>query len=421
MDRNPADAQNTLRQVDALAQKDGGVARGPVRSASGVELEDDGDRVTPGDEPVKHKLQAALEEGRTADAVVTPASLRQAVEELLQDQPVFADLVPDDDERRQLLHLFATLPLAPALAVELTSARDERPEVLQHSLKVAYCAAALAHRCGLPHHEVENAVAAGLFHDLGLLHVDPELLRGRRPLLEHERNYLYAHPLTSYLILEHNPIWHPVVSTAVLEHHERIDGSGYPKGLAGSRLGHLGQLLAVAELGATLLSYVGGPAMRSRLGVVLSMNDGKLNREYANRLLEMFPPAATSGMPPPPLGRTLEVLVDLSVCFMRWQAVAKQTPVLPLAAFIDKRMLYLSHSIADIGIDLEYWSTFNTDTDFDEKSLTEMEAAAHESIWQVHAIADEARRHWEHLIGDSKANIVAVEGWLTSVDAMRRD
>ena len=422
MDQASAAAPHFLRHVADLAERHAVVAQMPIHTAAGVKLVDRGERITRAhyDDLARHKLQASLEDSLAVSNGVTAASLRLAVDELVNAEAAFAALLPDHGERDRLVPLFATLPLAPPLAFKLTVAREERPEVLDHSLKVAYCAAALAYRSGLPHHEIVNAAAAGLFHDLGLLHVDPDMLRSMRPLQEHERNHLYAHPLTAYLILERSPIWHPVVSTAVLEHHERLDGSGYPQGLSGDKLGQLGQLLAVAELAATLLSHAGGHASRARLEVVLSMNQGKLNHDYCNRLLAMFPPSFGAGKFAPPPGKTLELLVELSVIFMRWQAIARQQPEAPLTAFIDKRLARLGHSMADIGIDFEYWSAFSAAADFDPQAGAELEAAAREGAWQVQAIASEVRRRWEHLSPGSEAIAAAAQEWLASVDCLRR-
>jgi HD-GYP domain-containing protein (c-di-GMP phosphodiesterase class II) len=412
-----------LRHISDLADKQEVLAHSPIHSSAGTRLVDSGERITRSlyDDLAKHHLLPSVEECLVVDDAVTPASLAQAIEELLGDEPAFASLVPDEAERHKIIRVFATIPLSPALAFKLTVAREERPEVMQHSLQVAFCAAALAHYSHLPPHEIVNAAAAGLFHDLGLLHIDPDLLRSMRPLSEQERHHLYSHPLTAYLILERNPIWHPIVSTAVLEHHERIDGSGYPKGLTEARLGSLGQLLAVAELAATMLSYGGDYASRDRLGIVLRMNEGKLNHEHCNRLLAMFPPCsvpATSFRTP---GAALELLVDLSVALLRWQAIHKQLPASPLAKFIDKRMTQLNRSLADVGLDLEYWSAFHTNTELDGKSLGEMEVAAREAIWQMHAIANEVYRRWEHIVGGSAPIAAATQEWLGSIDGMGRE
>jgi putative nucleotidyltransferase with HDIG domain len=347
--------------------------------------------------------------------------LPDAVEAMLAEEPSVAALMPKLGDRREFLDFFGNLQLARSLANELSTMREERPEVLHHSLAAAFCAAAIARRCGLSQHEVVSATAAGLFHDIGLLRVNPLLLKDQRSIPEHERNFIYAHPLIGYQVLEHDPTWHPLVSRAVLEHHERIDGSGYPRGLAANKLGLLGQLVAVTELAATLLSHGGKLVSRARIEVILSMNEGKLNHEYTGRLLEMFPVSAETEVSPSALSKLIAVLVDLSIILMHWQAAAKHIADSPLAGFVDGRVAQLIHGFARIGIDLDHWSTLNTDATFDAKSFAETEAAAREGVWQLHAIADEVRRHWAHFTTDSEAVAATVQEWLERVDAMPRN
>lgn len=368
------------------------------------------------DQVARNRLLPSPEECANQEDPVTPGALMQALEELLANDPAFTALMPSDGARHDLMRIFLALPLTPPLAYKLTLARDQRPELLDHSLRAAYCAAALAEHCRMAQHEIVNAAAAGLFHDLGLLHVDPGLLNTSQPLHEHELHYLYAHPLTAYLILEHTPIWHPIVSTAVLEHHERIDGSGYPMGHGGDRLGSLGQLLAVAELAATVLAYPGTTAARNRLGIVLRMNEGKLNHEYCSHLLAMFPPSSSWGVPSHAPGVALETLVGLSVALLRWQAIGAQLPQAPMASLINKRVGQLGHSLAEVGIDLEYWSTFSMNADLEAAALAEMNVAAREGVWQLHAIGYEVCRRWEQLIGGSEPIAAAVLDWLRNVE-----
>lgn len=373
-------------------------------------------------EDLEAHLLPTEEECQTLVDAVTPAWLAQAVDDLLTDEPAFTSLLPDDEARQKLVHAFATIPLSPALAYKLTMARDIRPEVLNHSLQVAFCAAALAHHSHLAPHEIVNAAAAGMFHDLGLLHVDPELLNPSRPLTEQERHHLYSHPAIGYLILEHSPIWHPVVSTAVLEHHERLDGSGYPKGLHGDRLGSLGQLLAVAEIAATLLSLGGDYASRDRLSIILRMNEGKLNHEHCNRLLAMFPPCSVAAETFQSPGIALELLLNLSVALLRWDTISKRSPASPLAKFLDLRLTQLRRALADVGIDLEFWSTFSAaDADLDGRSLGEMEVAMREAIWQLHAIAAEAHRRWKQLLPGSEPIADPAQDWLDGLQTMPQE
>ncbi|HEX8987148.1 MAG TPA: HD domain-containing phosphohydrolase [Rhodocyclaceae bacterium] len=363
----------------------------------------------------KAHLLPSEEECQTLVDAVTPLWLAQAVEDLLSDQPAFLSLLPDEEARHKVMRAFSAIPLSPPLAYKLTMARDLRPEVLNHSIQVGYCAAALAHHSRQAPHEIVNAAVAGLFHDIGLLHVAPELLDATRALTERERHHLYSHPMIGYLILEHSPIWHPIVSTAVLEHHERIDGSGYPKGLVEAHLGSLGQLLAVAEIAATLMALGGDYASRDRLSIVLRMNAGKLNHDHCSRLLAMFPPCSVPAEAFQTPDIALELLLNLSVAMLRWDTIAGQSPTSPLARFLTLRLTQLRRSLAEVGIDLEYWSTFHDSSELDGRALGEMEVAAREAIWQLHAIANEAYRRWDHLLPGSEPIADPAQQWLSGI------
>jgi hypothetical protein len=411
------------QHISNLVDKGVVTARGAIHSPSGAKLVDDGEALTREtyDELTRSHLLPSPEECLNVVDAVTPAWLAEAVEDLLNDQPAFTSLLPDEEVRQKIIHAFTAIPLSPPLAFKLTIARDERPEILSHSLQVAYCAAALAHHSHLAPHEIVNAAAAGVFHDIGLLHVDPELVSATRPLTEQERHHFYSHPVIAYLILERSPIWHPIVSTAVLEHHERIDGSGYPKGLTGTKLGSLGQLLAVAELAATLLSLGGDYASRDRLSIILRMNEGKLNHEHCSRLLAMFPPCSVPATATSEIA--LELVLDLSVALLRWDAVSQRSPASPLAKFLDHRLTQLRRSLAEVGIDLEYWSTFSaadSDSGLDGRSLGEIEVAVREAIWQLHAIVAEAHRRWDHLLPGSEPIAEPVQDWLSGIETIRR-
>ena len=414
-DAHPASSARTTTPGTDRRPGEGGRR---IVSPAGTPLIEMDHRLAPAlnDTMISHKLLAASDETIMPGDAVTPASLAQAIEELLTREPIFADLMPGSGERRQLSRIFAALPLSDRMIIKLTTVGGERPELLTHGLRAAFCAAALAQRLRMPHHEVAEAAAAGLFHDLGLLHVDPALLQVGRHLEEHERHYLDAHPLTGYLILEGETAWHPIVSTAVLEHHERVDGSGYPRGLGERQLGPLGQLLAVAELAASLL--VPGSAAMSwlRLSVVLRMNEQKLNRDFVSCLLESFPHTAVPKTAHHDLGAAIEILVNLAIAFQGWKAVRVENPDPPLVAFVDKRLDRLGRNLADVGIDLEYWQELDADIEHDALALNEIKLAAREGLWQLFAIADETRRRWARLQPAPPAAVA----WLENIEALPR-
>ncbi|GAB1432976.1 HD-GYP domain-containing protein [Spirochaetota bacterium] len=95
-----------------------------------------------------------------------------------------------------------------------------------------------------PHRLIELGVAA-LLHEIGMIRLPSQLYMVGRKLSENERKSITAHPILSYNILKDRKF--PLsISLAALEHHERVNGSGYPRGLTGDKISLYAKILAVA-------------------------------------------------------------------------------------------------------------------------------------------------------------------------------
>jgi HD-GYP domain-containing protein (c-di-GMP phosphodiesterase class II) len=95
--------------------------------------------------------------------------------------------------------------------------------------------------------EIHNAFIAGLFHDIGLLHIDPAVLFKKTELSADEWRAIQSHVVIGYLVFKGSDIANQEVARAILEHHECCDGTGYPKAKSAEQLLTLGQVLAQAD------------------------------------------------------------------------------------------------------------------------------------------------------------------------------
>ncbi|MCL2600003.1 MAG: HD-GYP domain-containing protein [Treponema sp.] len=86
---------------------------------------------------------------------------------------------------------------------------------------------------------------ASLLHEIGMLRLPPESYLGKRPLTQEERKLIYIHPIIGYNFLKSFE-FPPAISRAVLEHHERENGTGYPKQKAGENIHMYSKIIAVA-------------------------------------------------------------------------------------------------------------------------------------------------------------------------------
>lgn len=122
--------------------------------------------------------------------------------------------------------------------------RCEREE--RHSQRVAQLCQSLGRGLGLNTQEQMELTMAGLFHDIGKISIDREILNKPGSLTSEEWAEIRRHPESGYRILN-SVSGMGKMAEAVLYHHERWDGSGYPKGLSGEQIPFLARIIAVAD------------------------------------------------------------------------------------------------------------------------------------------------------------------------------
>jgi putative nucleotidyltransferase with HDIG domain len=143
--------------------------------------------------------------------------------------------------RRQLLETTngALLSLVGSL-----DAREKETE--QHSLRVSAFAERLGRELGLGREQLETLVSAALLHDIGKIGVEDQILLKAGPLTEDEWQVMKQHPFIGFRILQSMPVLGKVAE-AVLSHHERYDGAGYPRGLKGEQTPLAARIFAVVD------------------------------------------------------------------------------------------------------------------------------------------------------------------------------
>jgi putative nucleotidyltransferase with HDIG domain len=128
------------------------------------------------------------------------------------------------------------------------------PYTQDHEARVARLAKLIAQEMHLPEDEVEGIEMAGLVHDIGKLCVPSEILTKPGQLSENEFALIRQHPEAGFRILPGIEFPWPIADI-VLAHHERVDGSGYPRGLAGEGIPLASRVLAVADVVEAMASH----------------------------------------------------------------------------------------------------------------------------------------------------------------------
>jgi HD-GYP domain-containing protein (c-di-GMP phosphodiesterase class II) len=157
-------------------------------------------------------------------------------------------------ERAQVLQLEqAAQAMAGAIEVLAGAVEERTPHLAGHQRRVSALAGAIAEDLGLPASEVQGVRLGALVHDVGNVAVNAAVLDKPAVLTATELAAMRAHAKAGYDLLKELPSPWPIALMA-LQHHERLDGSGYPMGLKGEDIVLAARILAVADVVEAMVS-----------------------------------------------------------------------------------------------------------------------------------------------------------------------
>lgn len=176
------------------------------------------------------------------------ARLKQAVRQRTVD--LQRCLTNHRDEEESLNRTLTNLRRAIRGTLEaLTRAVEAKdPYITGHQRRVADLARTIAMEMGLPDAELDDIRLAAFLHDIGKISLPAEILGKASRLSEVEFNLIKTHPQNGYEILKGIDDIPPPVARMVWQHHERLNGSGYPLGLAGDDILPGARIIAVADV-----------------------------------------------------------------------------------------------------------------------------------------------------------------------------
>lgn len=149
------------------------------------------------------------------------------------------------------------------------------PYTAGHQRRVADLASAIAKEMGLPEEQVHGIHLAAIVHDLGKIQIPAEILSRPGKLGEIAFDLVKTHSQVGYDILKDIEFPWPIAQT-VLQHHERLDGSGYPQGLKNEEILLEAKILAVADTVEAMISH---RPYRPGLGQEAALDEIRKNRE----------------------------------------------------------------------------------------------------------------------------------------------
>jgi HD-GYP domain-containing protein (c-di-GMP phosphodiesterase class II) len=164
------------------------------------------------------------------------------------------------------------------------------PYTAGHQRRVADLAEKIALKLGLPKEQAHGIYLASIVHDIGKIQVPAEVLNKPGKLTDLEFSLIKLHPQTGYDILKAIRSPWPIPE-AVLQHHERLDGTGYPQGLKGEQIIIEARIIAVADVVEAMSShrpYRPGLGLEAALAEISKVRGTQLDSNAVDACLQLF-------------------------------------------------------------------------------------------------------------------------------------
>ncbi len=179
--------------------------------------------------------------------VQTHLSLKRMSEELSNQNIVLQSKV--EEKTRQIQTIFKSTIQVMAQMVET---RD--PYSAGHQIRVAGLACIIAEKMSMSDEEIETLRIAGILHDIGKIRIPLNILNRPGKILDAEYELLKIHPQIGFELLSGIPFERPIAEI-VYQHHEKLDGSGYPRGITDTEILKESKILSVADVVEAMSSH----------------------------------------------------------------------------------------------------------------------------------------------------------------------
>ncbi len=247
----------------------------------------------------RHRLSLPLDELLMAQDAVSGKSLREVAELAIERQVFLSSMLDKPADRALALELLEALRLPPPIAFQLSVMRDVHPTLFSFSITSALVAGWLAATSAdALRYDSAMLSTGGLLQDIGMMHLDPALLQSGGPLTAKQRRQLHSHPLIAVMLLERHQEYPREFIRGVREHHETMDGTGYPSGHRGEKISHWGKVLGLSQVVSAFLRPGRGSSTQ-RLSVLL-----RTTRQYdpalSGRVLALAMRVIDEGVAPRP-------------------------------------------------------------------------------------------------------------------------
>ncbi|GAB3544365.1 hypothetical protein GCM10027343_19410 [Noviherbaspirillum agri] len=396
-----------LDRVMTLADAADIMATEDIFDARGMKLVAKGTKISPSLQ--ERQLNKPFESSIAIDSGVDISLIASDAKRIIETvEPVRA--IVQSIGGQSPVQVLSGIQFGSAMSTMLTLIERGGSSALEHSVMVSLLSICLGKKLGMSSTDQSIVALAGLLHDIGELYIDPQYLHSRNHLYPHEWRHVVVHPRIGQLLVSNLENYPAAVAQAVFEHHERHDGSGYPRQISGSSISAAGQVVATAEMIAGVFVDSDHPLQHAELALRV------VPGEYVHKLVSAVSSAArqvrnenmTVGSAIPAaeeqakvaqlhqrIGAVIETTESLAATNALASAKAKH-----LLAEVQRRATTIQRAFSSTGLD----STLDDpDGFFDPRDidvLFESNVVSSEIAWRLRDVARDLSLQAEALVSD---------------------
>jgi hypothetical protein len=377
-----------------------------IYDASGMKLLAKGATLAPGmqERLIRHKLRKPLETSLSVADGVTIDVVLDVARQLFDELPPLQASVGSASAKSAPLEVLARIGLNNSMTTLLTmSYKSEGQRHFKHTVLVGLIATTIAIRAKLSPDEVLAVAHAGLLHDIGEMYLDPAYLKSGAHLKPEEWKHVVVHPKVGQLVLTELTPYPVKVARAVGEHHERLDGSGYPHRFANKQISREGSIVATAETLGGIFMRPDNPLQRACLALKIVPSEfapeivsivssiahsvpNELAAENIRSLVDQMPRLKTLHQ------KLANVLVQCDV--IAASPLARKKSVLDAQQRVSNRIDVIKRSLASSGVGACLLEPHQVIDDMPPEILLELEVVSRELEWRLRDIARDLVLHF---------------------------
>ena len=369
-----------LTHVTAMGDTRTITATEDIYSKSGVKLLASGYRINSEllEKLLHYKLLKPIDQSCLVENAIDKAALMARANDLLAAAPVVKELLVRYRKEDFVLACFGRMILPVAICNKLTVLSTQSPQLMDHSLWCVMACVFLGQELGLGEEEIHNLAVAALLHDVGQLHIDHRILNSVEKLDSGLRRQLQSHPVIGSSIISGLPDYDPAVAQAIEEHHERMDGSGYPQGLVWDQISRSGRILSFVELSLGVI----GSSAPAHLANVIKTYSHQFDRQVTRAFWEHLDLDYLGNDYP---FDTLEIpgmWACLSGALEGWQAV-RDTGSAPAWSLLERDVTAVNRALVNAGIEQSLVKELAESSDPDSLAHREVCSVLREGLRQM--------------------------------------